>query len=63
MSKGKAITVRERGQETLIIQVSTKGIYDKALCSKTIVEEIERVIRNHKAYEEYVLRQDKALKR
>lgn len=47
----------------LIIEVTLTEISDKGLLIESLTEEIQRVIRNHKAYEKYVLSQNKALQK
>jgi hypothetical protein len=62
MSKDKALTFSQEG-ETLIISLSTTGISDNGLLIEALTEEIQRVIRNHKAYEKYVLKPNKPIKK
>jgi formyltetrahydrofolate hydrolase len=63
MSKDKAPIAFSQEGETLIISVSTTGITDNGLLIKALTVEIQRVIRNHKAYEKYVLSQNKPIER
>jgi hypothetical protein len=62
MLKDKPLKVSQAG-EILIIEVSLTEISDKGLLAKSLTEEIQRVIRSHKAYEKYVLSQNKALQK
>ena len=62
MLKNKPLKVSQAG-EILIIEVSLTEISDKDLLIKSLTEEIQRVIRGHKAYEKYVLSQNKALQK